>query len=729
MFFQSIFQTQDKPGITVFLATVSIIVVLVISSPARADIILENDLLAAQIDTISGRLERMISKKTGWIIQDRPELAHSFRMLVPTATKRYNPVFGDKQKIAEISFDEDEKKITLIWRNLQSEYGGQLDIDFTGTIRLTNSGLEFTASIDNRSPYTIEAVYWPCIGDLTVPPGSDKLFQLGIMYGGMQQWQLYPKFDNQPGYFATDNPLQMMDTPYTPFSLIDSGTEGLYVGYQDTTAAQLVQFTAELKPGYVSQEFWESGVNPTEKEISGLPVHLQFAPIHFPFVHPGESGHLHPIVLQPYVGTWHHGADIYKAWRTTWFKGPKKPEWFDQVHSWQQIHMNNPEDDIRYSYNDLIVQGDDCARHSVRALQITGWTLGGQDEGNPSHDIDPRLGSEEELKSALSHLRQIGVEPILFTKFTWADRTTNWYKSELIKYTTKDPFGDPHYYSGYQYQTPTQLSDINTHRFSPMCHLAAAWRRIADAEFTKTINLGATGMLFDENQHHGTVHYCFDASHGHAVPAHIFAGDADLAEGFHNISENLAPDYLYAGEGNYDLEFRHYHLSYFRIDLNHVPLHRYVAPDEEMMIAVSGYNDRNMINLAALYRYIISYEPRNFKGRLDEFPLTLEYGKKVDALRKQLAEYLWHGEFRHTIGATVTCGEEEYGNYAVFINHKNGKRAVVVTNLSYDESRRVAVSLNKPYTFDKYTPEYPAPVSSDGIEELPPNSLLVLVEK
>ena len=40
------------------------------------------------------------------------------------------------------------------------------------------------------------------------------------------------------------------------------------------------------------------------------------------------------------------------------------------------------------------------------------------------------------------------------------------------------------------------------------------------------------------------------------------------------------------------------------------------------MTAVTGFNDRNMINQCLMYRYIISYEPYNFKGRLDDYPLT-----------------------------------------------------------------------------------------------------------
>ena len=56
------------------------------------------------------------------------------------------------------------------------------------------------------------------------------------------------------------------------------------------------------------------------------------------------------------------------------------------------------------------------------------------------------------------------------------------------------------------------------------------------------------------------------------------------------------------------------------------------------MIAVTGFDDREMINRALMYRYIISYEPFNFKGDIQDFPLTVAYGEKVgrstEALRR-----------------------------------------------------------------------------------------------
>ena len=95
------------------------------------------------------------------------------------------------------------------------------------------------------------------------------------------------------------------------------------------------------------------------------------------------------------------------------------------------------------------------------------------------------------------------------------------------------------------------------------------------------------------------------------------------------------------------------------------------------MVAVTGFDDREMLNLILLDRYIISYEPYNFKGHLTDFPLTLDYGKKIDALRRKYKAYLWDAEFRDTLGASVNANGSH--RYSVFVT-ATGKRAVVVVN-------------------------------------------------
>jgi len=192
----------------------------------------------------------------------------------------------------------------------------------------------------------------------------------------------------------------------------------------------------------------------------------------------------------------------------------------------------------------------------------------------------------------------------------------------------------------------------------------------------------------------------------------------------------MNPEYLFAGESCRDLQLRSYNISYFRIDRNYIPMHRYVAPEAEMMIAVIGFNDRNTINQALLYRFIISYEPRNFKGHLDEFPLTVNYGSMVDALRKKYSNYLWDAEFMDTDEAKVTVSHNEPVNYSVFKNPKTGKRAVVVSNKSYEKTVSVTIELERHLgKFLVVRPESPEPISSNGKVELKALSAVVFMEE
>ena len=127
-----------------------------------------------------------------------------------------------------------------------------------------------------------------------------------------------------------------------------------------------------------------------------------------------------------------------------------------------------------------------------------------------------------------------------------------------------------------------------------------------------------------------------------------------------------------------------YHLSYHRSEnKEHIPLSRYLLPHGQFMTAVTGFNDRNMINQCLMYRYIISYEPYNFKGRLDDYPATMAYGKQMDALRTELRDYFWDGEFRDTVGAVVLNGGQAHHPYSVFRSASSGKPGLVICN--YDE--------------------------------------------
>lgn len=693
---------------------------------------LQNAALQLEFDRRSGALVGLRALESDWNIIDRPEVGRSFQLLVPTRPmadwhaegRRNNPVLGEKQMLTSLVASRDGRLATFVWDGVESEHAGHLAIKVTVEVTLGQRQAAWTTTIENRSEFRVELVYSPYLGDLRRPPRATAFKSFTFNYSDPIERNLWPTFDNTRGYFGNDLPIQPISwTPHMPFCLLKSEGQGLYVGL-GSCEGELVSLMAELTPGYDSAI--DSHV-PTVDRIAGKPVATRFAAVHVPHVMPGETRRLTPIVVEPYRGSWHAGADIYRRWRDSWMTVARPPEWASEPHAWQQIHINSPEDELRVRFKDLPAVGRQCARHGVAAIQLVGWNDGGQDQGNPSHDPDARLGTFGELRAAIEKIQALGVRVILFSKFTWADRGTKEYRDTYRRMAIKDPYGDEYLHGGYQYQTMTQFLNINTKRLVPMCFLDEEYLKVCEREFDKVVALGAAGMLYDESQHHSPALQCFATDHGHRWGAHVYANDRAIVR---RLQQRAPADFLVAGEACYDWEFEVYQLSYFRTwNPQHVPLWRYLLPRAQIMTAITGFNDRNMINQCLLYRYVMSYEPFNFKGRLDDFPATMEYGKRMDALRTELREWFWDGEFRDTLGATVTAGGQPHHPYTVFVNAKTGRRGLAVANYDLNQAVTVEVALEDGQTLGRWRlvddPQW-RPVSQ-GIT-LPPASAAVVVD-
>ncbi|HEX7362393.1 MAG TPA: DUF6259 domain-containing protein [Bryobacteraceae bacterium] len=691
-----------------------------ISAPA-SEVALENSHFRVTFDSATGALTGLERKASGWKIHRRPELGASFRMLAPLPTRRDNFILGHRQHAVRV--EKTGNRVHLEWNNLLSEHGGVLPIRFMATVTLDGDALKFESSLENNSSLVVETAEYPCLGDFSAPAPDAPLWRREMWYGNLQSQEIYPHFKNNEGYWGVDFPVKTGNSNRSLFSLIQSADQGLYVQLNDHVARYLVQYMYEQKPGVLESIHNEV---PREETTSGKTVHLEFRTTHFPFLAQKSSIDLTPIVLRTYSGDWQSGLDLYKQWRETWFRQIHVPNWAKDVHSWQQLQINDPEDSLCIRYSDLVKYGEECARNGVRAIQLVGWNRGGQDRGNPTQDIDPRLGTWQELHNAIARIQALGVKIVLFGKFNWADVTTSWYRRELYKFDDKDPYGEPYEHGGYAYLTPTQLAGINKRRFAVMCFQCAAYRDIAAKEFEKVAALQPAGFLYDEVCHHGPALYCFAADHGHPVPAFIYRGDIPMAKALDEVVKG-SPDFLFSGEGPEDILLQYYPLSYFRINDGHPPVCRYIDSQAPLMVAVTGFDDREMLNRILMYRYIISYEPYNFKGHLSDFPLTLEYGKKIDALRSRYKDRLWDAAYRDKLGARVTAGGQPHDLYSVFRN-ANGKRAVVVVNESATEHLSAQVDVATPGKLVLVTPENPDPVPASGSIAVPPRSAAVVME-
>jgi hypothetical protein len=171
---------------------------------------------------------------------------------------------------------------------------------------------------------------------------------------------------------------------------------------------------------------------------------------------------------------------------------------------------------------------------------------------------------------------------------------------------------------------------------------------------------------------------------------------------------------------------QYYPISYFRINGGSRPVSRYIDPQAPLVVAVTGVDDREMLNLILLNRYIISYEPYNFKGHVTDFPLTLAYGQKIDALRSKYKAQLWDAEFHDTLGANVSADGSH--KYSVFVA-ATGKRTVVVVNEEFNKTITATAQLPNPGNLVVATPEQPGTQQASGTLKIPARSVAVLMEQ
>ncbi|MCL2838227.1 MAG: DUF6259 domain-containing protein [Oscillospiraceae bacterium] len=677
----------------------------------------ENANTGYSFELSSGRLLNVYSKTTGWNMIKRPEFAQSFVMMIPLDGRRNNLVEGGTPTSVNIT----DTSVEFVYDTVTSKFGGEHPIKVVTKFEIDEEIGTFGFEADNQSDLIIEDVRYPIIDDFTKPEDEKEINQLWLGYSNLEKQTIYPRIKNL-GYWGTDSPTQFSEpAPYSMFHMLAGEKQGVYIGAGEKST-DVIAWKIQLFPGYDSSITQNV---PEADEISGHPRHLCITAAQLPYIMPKTSRRLVPIVIRTFEGTWHKGADVYKYLVKKWGLTPVKPPvWVAEPHSWLQIHINSPEDELRYKYTELVDIGRECAKHGIAAIQLVGWNDGGQDRGNPSHSHDPRLGTFEELKQAIAEIQAMGVKVILFSKFTWADQSTEWFRDELIKLAAKDPYGDYYMHPGYQYQTISQHMDISTRKLIAMCMNSEKYRAIADKELKKIVDLGAEGTLYDESQHHGYARLCFDESHGHRYGESVYKGDNPLIEGFRKVSASN-PDFLYAGEACYDIEFEQYHLTYMRSHVeNFVPGKRYVFPHVPYMTAIVGFNDRNMVNQCLMNKFIISYEPYNFKGRPGDYPLTLEYGKKMDALRTELREYFWDGDFLDTTVGSVTVAGKPHELWTGY-RTADGKFGAVISNYS-NEPLKVKMKFDENLTKYRFVDGDDFVPYTEEIE-IPPQSAVVVI--
>ncbi len=278
----------------------------------------DNDLMVA-FDSDSGALTRMEAKTTdhnsNWIIERRPELANSFRLFAPLPDRRWNPVYGQKQRAIEVKKISDHT-VELQWKNLVSENGGTLPITLTSRVTLNNGVLTFNATLQNDSPLTVETIDYPYFGDFNRPASDSSLVAVIMQRGSLRNLktdELYPHFNNEKGYWGDFYPTKALEAWDSPFCLIQAPYQGLYVQMDNSKSKYRLEWTFEQHPGLLSSI---TQLVPPGDDLCGTPVHMEFRVCHFVFTHGHSMATLAPVIMRCYNGGTRAGEEFYRQWRS-----------------------------------------------------------------------------------------------------------------------------------------------------------------------------------------------------------------------------------------------------------------------------------------------------------------------------------------------------------------------------------------------------------------------------
>lgn len=672
---------------------------------------LENNAVSASVNLDNGSLVGLKSKLTDWEILRDESAGCSFEANIKLADGRFFVTNAFAQVKPEVTISDN--KLVFFWNNIKAG-DVNLELDFRGTIEMTPDGLVFGGTIDNDSDAVIEQFSWPFLGEITLPEETERMLFQYMTYTNFGTDWLYPN-ERDKGW---------SNLPEHAFTLIHNTRQGLYVSSMDPEFNEYIRCEYETvpMPGYAAMV---GAADSRKDNAERRMMRTRLRAARMIYQQPHTELELMPFIMTAYTGDWHKGVDIYKKWRATWFNEVPRAEWLNHVNSWQQIQINSSESRINFTFKDLKKYVDECVKYGVDAIQLTGWAYGGQDRGMPCFDVDPRLGTYEEFKAQIADAAKRGVKILPFTKFPWVDMTMENHESWLPHVAVNASL-DSCIHPGYNYYTYTQLEGVNTRRYGIFCDMDPVLRKKICAEFQKVVDLGAQGMVFDENQHHAGAMLCFNPNHGHKIPGFNYRGALLLVRDFYEICKRDNPDFLMTGEGCYDIQSQYY-ATYTRADYHHSPVLRYVDPDVPIACAVIDHNDLNHVNMCAAMRYSMSYEVRNFKGALSEFPRVVEYGKKVDKLRERYEDFLWHGVFSDTVGATVKGNSIKYG---VFTRRTDGKKAIVVYNVDTVNSNKAEVCFDgSSLPLVVATPERQSAVKCNGTVTLGPQGMAVIMEK
>lgn len=368
--------------------------------------------------------------------------------------------------------------------------------------------------------------------------------------------------------------------------------------------------------------------------------------IHYPVIEPGETWESGDFVVLLHRGDWYAGARAFAEFAAEAYPydAPQHVREALAIRSmWAAVrNADRPEAGL-----DRIPElAAEVADPDLGVAELVVWHWW-QKNGLPII-LDPRLGTEDDLRAALARCRDLGVPVSLFVSHHLLRDTDETPSAWRHLNAARQPVQDDWTY-GRDFLPRWRVQFMGTHAMMRGSALAEGWRAAALAEYERLLDLGATSICFDQFWSWFEPNF---SEHRDARPdaegdrllelgrdAHALVRSRDARGTFSGEmpSEMKVPvlDYTWEWRNAEELDDD----APFRVVFPQVRLNANV--NEHPRGALYGFAEGGLLNLM----------PGNMHShRLADHPDLLRTVRELAALRRRFLRYFTEGEFRHAEG-------------------------------------------------------------------------------
>lgn len=464
---------------------------------------------------------------------------------------------------------------------------------------------------------------------------------------------------------------------------------GAYLACHDTVPRFGV-WRFEMHPGIAHGRIKDNWPRDEELEV-GTPVGVLANWVNFPYTGPGETFEGPPVVIEFHEGDWHQAAPIYREWfRSNFTLTDPGKSWIHQEPAFQDIMLLLPEGNVIMTFRDIPQWAKDGLDYGVKSVLISGWDLGGHDNQYPRYEPDPRLGTWDQLAQAVRECHMMGVKVFFFVNLQPVDCTTEWYRTELHRYRSMDPWGCS-MPMGWGMGTLSARMDYTRRPMVKANPAFPEFREIIVRQMVRLAEIEADGIHIDKLN---SVGLDFNPGLKTSPDRASCEGILQALDEILRACRALNPEFCISVESAWDRMLQYTDVAWVwhpTWENDHIPVYKFTFPQWVPAIAVNQPYDFNVVNNAVRFGYQLLIGPAHYTASMQHKPMRKlsAYIGEILRIREELKDTVFLGEFLDILQVYVEAPEDI--KFSVHRNPGTGKRACVLVNFG-DVSHQALVS-------------------------------------